>query len=829
MIRVEKAAVLGAGTMGAQIAAHLANAQIPTLLLDIVPREETQPAGALPDGRASAPSQDRIDAPPQDRNRIARAGFEAAKKSKPAALFTADLASLVTVGNFEDDLSKLKDCDLIIEAVVENLDIKRSLYEKVEQHRRPGSIVASNTSGIPLKQLAEGRSEDFRAHFLGMHFFNPPRYMHLVELIRTEWTRPEVSCSMFGFLDERLGKGVVVAKDRPNFIANRIGTFGALVTIHAMLEDSYSIEEVDKITGPAVGRPKTATFRTFDLVGLDVLAHVVKNLGENLPEDPERAMFAMPEFVGKMIERGLLGNKTKAGFYKRQKGEGDKREILVLDPATLDYRPAQRVKLPSLEMAKNIEDTAERIKTLVWSKDRAGTFLWKTFSRTLCYAADRIPEIADTVVEIDRAMQWGFNWELGPFEAWDAIGVEKSVAKLKEEGRSVPLNVQKLLDAGAKSFYKQEKGQRFYFDFPSAQYAPAADPPGTIILKSLRDRGTGVPPVIHAQDARATTAVIKRNSGASLLDLGDGVACLEFHSKMNSIGGDTLEMLKVALNEVEKNFIGLVVGNQGQNFSVGANLMLMLMEAQDENWDELDMIGRFFQQSVMSLRYSPKPVVVAPFQMVFGGGCEMVLHADRVRASAETYIGLVEVGVGIIPAGCGTKEMLVRAMDSIPSDMKDADPFPFVKRVFETIALAKVATSAEEARDLGFLGTDDSISMNRDRLIADAKKEVQALAASGYVQPQQRTDILALGNPALATLKLGVHMMKRAGYISDHDALIGEKLARILTGGDLNHTTQVSEQYLLDLEREAFLSLIGTRKTQDRIAHMLKTGKPLRN
>jgi 3-hydroxyacyl-CoA dehydrogenase len=819
MIRVEKAAVLGAGTMGAQIAAHLANAQIPTLLLDIVPRELTadeQARGLTPES-------------PVVRNRIARAGYEGARKAKPAAFFTADLAALVTVGNFEDDLAKLKDCDLIIEAVVENPDIKRSLYEKVEQHRRPGAIVASNTSGIPLKQLAEGRSEDFRAHFLGMHFFNPPRYMHLVEIIRTEWTKPEVSCSMFGFLDERLGKGVVVAKDRPNFIANRIGTFGALVTIHAMNEDNYSIEEVDKITGPAVGRPKTATFRTFDLVGLDVLAHVVKNLGENLPDDPERAMFVMPEFVGKMLERGLLGNKTKAGFYRRQKGEGDKREIWTLDTATLDYRPAQKVKLPSLEMAKNIEDTAERIKTLVWSKDRAGAFLWKTTLRTLCYAADRIPEIADTVVEIDRAMQWGFNWELGPFEVWDAIGVEKSVAKLKEEGKAVPANVQAMLDSGAKSFYKQENGERFYFDFPSGQYVRAADPPGTIILKSLKERGTGVPPVNHAQDARATTSVIKKNSGASLIDLGDGVACLEFHSKMNSIGGDTLEMLKFALAEVEKNYLGLVVGNQGQNFSVGANLMLMLMEAQDENWEELDMIGRFFQSSVMSLRYSPKPVVVAPFQMVFGGGCEMVLHADRVRASAETYIGLVEVGVGIIPAGCGTKEMLVRAMDSIPHDMKDADPFPFVKRAFETIALAKVATSAEEARDLGFLSADDSVSMNRDRLIADAKKEVLALAASGYVQPQQRTDILALGNPALATLKLGVHMMKRAGYISDHDALIGEKLARILTGGDLNHSTQVSEQYLLDLEREAFLSLIGTRQTQDRIAHMLKTGKPLRN
>src|SRR5437588_3486493 len=601
MITVKKAAVLGAGTMGAQIAAHLANARIPTLLLDIVPRgnsttEIVDPSRPAASGAVARPSGR---AQELDRNRIARAGLEAANKSKPAAFFIADLASLVTIGNFEDDLAKLKDCDLIIEAVVESVEIKRSLYEKVEQHRRPGSVVASNTSGIPLRQLAEGRSEDFRAHFLGMHFFSPPRYMHLVELIRTEWTKPEVSCSMFGFLDERLGKGVVVAKDRPNFIANRIGTFGALVTMRTMLEDGYSIEEVDKITGPAVGRPKTATFRTFDLVGLDVFAHVVKNLHENLPDDPEAGIFVMPDFVAKMIEHGLLGNKTTAGFNRKEKAEGDKREILTLDTATLDYRASQKVKLPSLEMAKNIEDTRERLQTLVWSKDRVGAFLWKTLSRTLCYAADRIPEIADTVVEIDRAMRWGFNWELGPFEVWDAIGVEKSVARLKEEGRTVPANVQSMIDAGVKSFYRKKDGQHFYYDFASEEYRPLADPPGTINLKSLKDRGTGVLPVNHAQDARATTAVIKKNSGASLIDLGDGVAGLEFHSKMNSIGGDTLEMLKVALNEVEKNFVGLVVGNQGQNFSVGANLMLMLMEAQDENWEELDLIGRFFQQSVM--------------------------------------------------------------------------------------------------------------------------------------------------------------------------------------------------------------------------------------
>ncbi|HEV2884339.1 MAG TPA: 3-hydroxyacyl-CoA dehydrogenase/enoyl-CoA hydratase family protein [Pyrinomonadaceae bacterium] len=804
IMRIEKAAVLGAGTMGAQIAAHLANANIPTLLLDMPPREDAAVSGSS--GKAQEVAK-------PDRNGVARAGLEAAKKAKPAAFFIPDNASLITIGNFEDDLAKLKDCDLIIEAVVENLDIKRGLYEKVEQHRRAGSVVASNTSGIPIAQLAAGRSEDFRSHFLGIHFFNPPRYLHLVEIIRTEWTKPEVSCFMYGFLDQRLGKGVVPAKDRPNFIANRIGTFGAMVTIKTMLEDGYSIEEVDKITGQAVGRPKTATFRTFDLVGLDVFGHVVKNLYEALPEDDERDAFVAPEFLTQMIGRGILGNKTKGGFYRRQPGEGGKKEIWTLDHATLEYRPSQKVKLPSLDMAKNIEGLPERIKALVWGKDRVATFLWKTMSRTFRYAANRIPEIADTIVEVDRAMRWGFNWELGVFETWDAIGVEKSVARMKEEGQPIPANVQKLLDAGAKSFYKKHDDQQFYFDFASEQYLPLADQPGVIALKSVKDR----------------TGVIKKNSGASLIDIGDGVACLEFHSKMNAIGGDTLQMLKQSLAEVEKNFIGLVVGNQGANFCVGANIMLMLMEAQEENWDELDMMSRVFQQSTMSLRYSPKPVVVAPFNMVFGGGCEMVLHGDRVRAAAETYIGLVEVGVGIIPAGGGTKELLLRTLDSIPKNVNDADPFPFVKRAFETIALAKVATSAQEARTLGFLSEDDTISMNGDRLIADAKKEVLALAASGYVAPQPRTDILALGNSALATLKLGIHQMKRGGYISDHDASIGEKLARILTGGDLNHETRVSEQYLLDLEREAFLSLAGTRKTQERLAAMLKTGKPLRN
>ena len=803
MMRIEKAAVLGAGTMGAQIAAHLANAGVPVLLLDIVPRELT------PDEQAKGLTLESKEV----RDSISRAGLDAAKKAKPAAFFTADSAALVTTGNFDDDMRKLKDCDLIIEAVIENLEIKRRLYEKVEQHRRQGSVVASNTSGIPVRQLAEGRSEDFRAHFLGIHFFNPPRYLHLVELICTEWTKPEVACSIFGFLDQRLGKGVVVAKDRPNFIANRIGTYGAMLTIKTMLEDGYSIEEVDKLTGQAVGRPKTATFRTFDLVGLDVFTHVAKNLYEAVADDEEREVFVAPEFLTRMVGQGILGNKTKSGFYRKQKGDGEKQEIWTIDHASLEYKPSQKVKLPALDVAKNIETTPERIKSLVWGKDRAGAFLWKTMSRTFRYAANRIPEIADTAVEVDRAMRWGFNWEFGVFETWDAIGVEKSIARMMEEGQSIPVNVQKMLDSGATSFYKTENGQQFYFDFASEKYVPVNEQPGVIILKSVKERN----------------GVVKKNAGASLIDIGDGVACLEFHSKMNAIGGDMLQMIKQSLAEVEKNFVGLVVGNQAPYFSVGANLMLILLEAQEENWEDLDLIVRAFQNATMSLRYSPKPVVVAPFGLVPGGGCEITIHGDRVRAAAETYIGLVEVGVGVIPAGGGTKEMLMRALDSIPRGMDDADPFPFVKRAFETIALAKVATSAEEARTLGYLRAEDAVSMNGDRLIADAKQDVLALAATGYVEPQPRTDILAMGNPALATLKLGIHQMKRGGFISDYDAQIGEKLARILTGGDLNHPTRVSEQYILDLEREAFLSLCGQRKTQERMAAMLKSGKPLRN
>jgi 3-hydroxyacyl-CoA dehydrogenase len=802
MFRIERAAVLGAGTMGAQIAAHLANAGIPCLLLDIVPRELTsdeEKKGLTLESKAV-------------RNRIVQACFEATKKAKPAPFFTADAANLISIGNFEDDLAKIKDCDLVIEAVVENLEIKRKIFAEVEKHRKPNSIIASNTSGIPIKSIAEGFSEDFRQHFLGVHFFNPPRYMRLVEIIRTEWTKPEVSCFMFGFLDRRLGKGVVPAKDRPNFIANRVGTFGAMATIHAMKEYGFTTEEVDKMTGTAIGHAKSATFRTSDLVGLDVLGHVTTNIHPLIPEDEDRDVFLPPDFVKTMLEKKLLGDKTKGGFYKRIKKEDGSSEILTLDLETFEYRPQQKVKFPSLDAAKNIEDTKERIKTLVWGKDRVGEFLWATMTRIFRYAANRVPEIADTIVEVDKALMWGFAWEIGLFETWDAVGLEKSVARMKEEGQPIPANIQAMLESGATKFYKEENGQKFYFDFASNSYKEIADQAGVIILKSLKER----------------TNVIKKNAGASLIDLGDGVACVEFHSKMNSIGGDTVSMVKAALAEVEKNFVGLVVGNQGQHFSVGANLMLLLLTVQEEEWEDVELMIRAFQNSTMSLRYSPKPVVVAPFGMTFGGGCEYTLHADRVRASAETYIGLVEVGVGLIPAGSGTKEMTMRAMDTAKAT-PDADPFAFIRKTFEMIAMAKVATSAEEARSWGILRKEDSITMNSERLIADAKQEVLNLVASGYVPPQQRTDILALGESAFATLKLGLHSMKRGGFISDHDELIGKKLAKILTGGDLNHPTYVSEQYLIDLEREAFLSLCGERKTQERIAHTLKTGKPLRN
>jgi 3-hydroxyacyl-CoA dehydrogenase len=790
MLKIGKAAVLGAGTMGAAIAAHLANAGVPTILLDI----------ASPEGAAA------------EKNKIVQNGFEMMKKAKPAALMLNETANLIKLGNFEDDLPRIKDCDLVIEAVVENLDIKRRLYGEVEKYRKPGSVIASNTSGIPIRSIAEGFSDDFRQHFFGIHFFNPPRYMKLVETIPTEWTNREILKATEEFLEIRLGKGVVPAKDRPNFIANRIGTFGMMATVHAMLEMNFTPTEVDQMTGKAIGHASSATFRTADLVGLDVLAHVNKNLYPAVPDDEDREVFALPEFLEKMLAEKRLGDKTGGGFYRKTKTAEGKTEILELDLQTFEYKPQAKTKFPALETAKGIEDLPTRLKTLIWGKDRVGEFLWKTTERTLRYAANRIPEIADTVVEIDNAIKWGFGWEIGVFETWDAIGVRESVERMRAENKPVPANVEKMLANGAETFYKTDNGQKFFYDLVNGGYKPMPEKSGVIVLKSVKDRA----------------GVIKKNAGASLIDLGDGVACLEFHSKMNSIGGDTVQMLNFAVEEVERNFQGLVIGNQGGNFSAGANIMLVLLTAQEEEWDELNLMIKVFQDANMRLRYSSKPVVVAPYGLSLGGGCEIPLHADKVRAAAETYIGLVEVGVGLIPAGGGTKEMTLRAMDAARAT-PDADPFAFLRKIFEIIGMGKVATSAQEARSWGFLRPSDAITFNNDRLIADAKADVLALAATGYVQPVPRTDILALGEPALASFKLALHMMKRGGYISEHDGLIGAKLAKIMTGGDLNHQTYVSEQHLLDLEREAFLSLCGERKTQERIAFMLKNGKPLRN
>ena len=801
-MNITKAAVLGAGTMGAGIAAHLANAGIPTLLLDIAPRELTA------DEEAKGLTLES----PKVRDRVVSSLFEASKKLRPAPFMLGDNAKLISLGNFSDDMAKLKDCDLVIEAVVENLDIKHKVFAEVEKNRKPDAIIATNTSGIPIKSIAEPFSDDFKSHFVGVHFFNPPRYMKLVELIPTEWTNGEMACKMSGFLNQRLGKGVVPAKDRPNFIANRVGTFGMMATVHEMIAMGFTPTEIDQITGKAIGHASSATFRTSDLVGLDVLVHVNKNLYPAIPDDEDREAFQIPDVINTMLEKKFLGDKTKGGFYKKSSDAEGNRVILELDLNTFEYKPQQKTKFASIDAAKGIDDLPKRVKTLVWGEDRVGEFLWKTSSRISRYAANRIPEIADTIVEVDNALKWGFGWEIGVFEAWDAIGVRESVERMKKENQAVPANVEKMLESGAETFYKNENGERFYYDLVGGGYKAMAEQPGVIVLKSVKDR----------------TGVIKTNPGASMIDLGDGVACLEFHSKMNSIGGDTVQMMNFAIDEVEKNFKGLVVGNQGGNFSAGANLMMLLLAAQEEEWDDINMMVAGLQRAIMRLRYSAKPVVTAPYGLTLGGGCEISMHGNRVRAAAETYMGQVEVGVGLIPAGCGTKEMTMRAMDAA-AKVPDADPLAFLKKTFELLGMGKVATSAQEAKAWGFLRDVDSISMNGDRLIADAKQEVLNLDASGYVQPVPRTDILVLGESAQAAMKLALHMMKQGGFISEHDQLIGKKLANIMSGGNMNHTSYVSEHYLIDLEREAFLSLCGERKTQDRIAAMLKTGKPLRN
>ena len=796
-MQIRKAAVLGAGVMGAQIAAHVANAGIPCLLLDIVPQELT------PEEAAKGLTLES----PIVRNRISNAGLEAAKKAKPAAFMSPESALLISTGNFEDDLPKLKDCDWIVEAIIEKLDPKKSLYERVEPHLHPEAIITSNTSGIPMKLLIEGRSEQFRQRFLGTHFFNPPRYLHLMELITTPETSPEVACFMAGFFDRVLGKGIVYAKDTPGFVANRIGNFAMLDAINVMVEMGLTTEEVDELTGTLIGHAKSASFRTIDVVGLDVAYHVANGLYAGLPNDEKRESFKPPAFLTKMFENKMLGDKTKGGFYKKVG-----KDILTLDLNTFEYRPQQKANFESVAKIKKIDSLPDRLKALVNSDDNAGKFIWRTMSEAFIYAANRIPEIADNIVEIDNAMKWGFAHEMGIFESWDAIGFTESIGKFKSEGRTLPANIETMFAAGHTSFYKTENGVKQFFDFASGAYKPVNVPLGVTILKSLKD----------------SNKVIKSNESASLIDLGDGVACLEFHSKMNSLDPEIVQMVAASIHEVSKNFVGLVVGNQGANFTVGANIYNLLLGAQAGRWDEVEAGVKAFQDMTMSLRYSPKPVVVAPFQMTLGGGCEMTLHSDRAVAAAETYIGMVEVGVGLLPGGGGTKEMALRASDAV-ADTPTLDQFEILKQSFELIALGKVSTSAAEAKHWGILRDIDRIVMNSDRLIEEAKQTVLSLANAGYVQPQPRQDVLVLGEPALTKFKLGVHMMNRGGYISDHDGLIAVKIAEVLAGGNLTRATRVSEQYLLDIEREAFVSLAGTQATQERIGYMLKTGKPLRN
>ncbi len=797
--------VLGAGTMGARIAAHLANAGVPCFLLDIVPTELSS------DERRRGLTL----SSPEVRNRIVRAGFEAAKKSRPAAFFTPDAARLVTLGNFEDNLAWCGQVDWIIEAVAENLEIKRNLLARVEQHRRPGTIVTTNTSGLPVRLIAEGRSEDFEQHWAGSHFFNPPRYLKLVELIPGPLTRPEVLAVLEETCDRRLGKGVVIAKDTPNFIANRIGTFSMLNALRLMVELGMTVEEVDACTGPAVGWPKSATFRTADIVGLDVLVHVVRNIFDHAENDESRQIYQVPPLIEAMMKRGWLGEKTGQGFYKRVKKDGDS-EILTLDWQKMEYRPRQKAKFGSIEAGKAVEDTRERLRALVrpamdGKGDKANQFLWGSLSETCLYAARRVPEIADRIVDVDRAMRWGFAWEFGPFEMWDTLGVEPMAKALEKEGKKLPPVALKVLASSAKSFYQSAQGQTRYFDLGATTYKPVDEPPGIIVLKALKER----------------SKVVQENSGASLIDLGDGVVCCEFHAKMNAIGADIAAMLHAGLKRLETDFDAMVVANQAANFSVGANLMLLLISAQEEEWDDIHTAVRQFQNVNMAIKYAPRPVVVAPQGMALGGGCEISLHGGRIHAAAEAYIGLVETGVGLIPAGGGTKEMLIRANEHAAAG-EDLDLFHALKPVFENIAMAKVSTSAEEARGLGYLRPADVIAMNRDRLVADAKETALALVRTGY-RPPAPAEIRVLGEEFLAAAKLAIHMMLRGEYITEYDAVVGRKLANVLAGGALSAPQTVSEQYVLDLEREAFVSLCGERKTQERVAHTLKTGKPLRN
>lgn len=794
---INKVAVLGSGVMGSRIACHFANIGVEVLLLDIVPKEAKV---------AEATSNPN----PALRNRIVNDALQFALKSNPSPIYSKSFASRIQTGNFEDDLNKIADCDWIIEVVVERLDIKQEVFTQVEQFRKKGTLISSNTSGIPIHLLAEGRSEDFKQHFCGTHFFNPPRYLKLLEIIPT----PHTDAAVIDFLEDYgsryLGKKVVRCKDTPAFIANRVGVYSIQALFHTVTDMGLSVSEVDKLTGPVMGRPKSATFRTCDVVGLDTLVHVANGVRANCPEDEKAEVFRIPEYVSQMVEKNWLGSKTGQGFYKKVKTEGGKSEILELNLNTLEYQSSAKVKFATLEMARQTEDLRERMKVLYSGKDKAGEFYRRSFNGLFNYVSRRIPEISDELYRIDDAMKAGFGWELGAFETWDAIGIQSALRQMEEAGEKPAQWVYDMLSKGIESFYKLQGGKRYYYDLSASEYREIPGQESLVVLSNLgEDR------------------VVWKNSGATISDLGDGVLNIAFHTKMNTIGGEVIQALNKAIDLAEESYKGLVISNEGQNFSAGANVGLIFMLAVEQELDELDMAVRAFQNTTMRLRYSSIPVVAAPHGLTLGGGCEICLHADKVIAHAETYMGLVEFGVGVIPGGGGTKEFALRCSD----EMKEGDiRINTLRNRFLTIGQAKVSTSAEEAFELGYMRRGyDEIAVSRDHQLARAKSSVISMYEAGYSKPIQRSNIRVLGNEGMGIVYVGANTMLSGNYISEHDQLISQKLGYVLCGGDLSEPAEVSEQYLLDLERKAFLELCMQRKTMERMQSLVSSGKILRN
>ncbi|MBL7929169.1 MAG: 3-hydroxyacyl-CoA dehydrogenase/enoyl-CoA hydratase family protein [Bacteroidia bacterium] len=797
--KIKKAAVLGSGIMGSRIACHFANAGFEVLLLDIAPKElmeDEKKKGLTPDSSVV-------------RNRIVNSSLKAAVDSNPSPLFKKSYASRITTGNFEDDMQKINSCDWVLEAVVENLDIKKKVFEQVESHRKHGTLVTTNTSGIPVHLMLEGRSDDFRKHFCGTHFFNPPRYLPLLEIIPTKETDESVIEFLMLFGNVVLGKTTVLCKDSPAFIANRVGVLGIMALFHDMESNGLTVEDIDKLTGPIIGRPKSATFRTCDVVGLDTLVHVANGLYQNCKDDEARELFKIPAYIQKMADNKWLGDKTKQGFYKKTKDASGKTEILSLDLKTLEYKPQSKTKFTTLDQAKNIDNLKERLKVLVAGKDAAGEFYRRSFTSLFSYVSHRIPEIADHFYQIDMAMKSGFGWELGPFEMWEALGINETVEMMEKQGHKPAAWVYDFLKEGKNSFYIYENNFRAYYQLTSKTYQIVEEQRSLVMLDKRRH------------------ATVWKNAGADVIDLGDGILGVEWHTKMNTIGGEVIEAVNKAIDIAEKDFRGLVIGNEGQNFSAGANLALIYMLAIEQEFDEIDYAIRAFQNMNMRVRYSSVPAVVAPHGLSLGGGCEMTLHADKVVAAAETYTGMVEFGVGLIPGGGGSKEFAVRFSD----ELKEGDiELNVLRQRFLTIGQAKVSTSAHEAFDLGILRTGhDEVCMSKSRLLTEAKNAAIRLAEAGYVRPIERKDIRVLGKSGLGMVYAGANAMLAGNYITEYDKFLSEKLGYILCGGDLSAPALVSEQYLLDLEREAFLSLCGERKTLERIQSILTTGKPLRN